>query len=100
MGSWPRDRILDVIYVTIEELNEELEPEVRLERAPETMLYGEYGQLDSLRLVQLLVAAEQRIEDEFGVSLILADEHALARTTSPFRSVGTLADYVADRLEG
>lgn len=98
MSSEARERILGLIYVSIDELNEQLEPEARLERTPEALLYGERGHLDSLRLVELLVAAEQRIEDEFGVLLTLADEHALARTTSPFRSVATLADYVAERL--
>jgi hypothetical protein len=63
-------------------------------------LYGEHGQFDSLRLVKLLVGTEQRIEDEFGVCLTLADEHALARRTNPFGSVGTLADYIEERLDG
>jgi len=95
-----RDRILDLLYATVGELNTMLEPDMQLEPSPETLLYGERGQLDSLHLVELIVAAEQRIEDELGVCLTLADEHALARTTSPFRSLGTLADYVEERLTG
>jgi len=67
---------------------------------PAVVGQGEHGPLDSLKLVELLVVAEQRIEDEFAVSLVLADEHALARSTSPFRSVATLAEYVEERLVG
>jgi acyl carrier protein len=100
VNSGSRDRILDVIYATIGELNSQLEPAAHLQLSPETLLYGENGQLNSLKLVELIVVAEQRIEDEFGTSLTLADEHALARTTSPFRSVATFADYVEERLEG
>ncbi len=100
MSSGPRDRILDVLYATIDEFNRQLEPAARLQPSAETRLYGEDSQLSSLNLVELIVAAEQRIEDEFGVSLILADEHALARKTSPFRSVTTLAEYIEERLKG
>ena len=100
MNSTSRDRILDVIYSAIAEINSHLEPATKLALLPETPLYGEHGPLDSLKLVELLVVAEQRIEDEFAVSLVLADEHALARSTSPFRSVATLAEYVEERLVG
>jgi acyl carrier protein len=101
-GTDPRSRecILGIIYTVIEELNLGLDAGSQLERSPETLLYGEDGQLDSLELVELLVGTEERLEDELGVSLTLADEHALARTSSPFRSVASLADYVGERLEG
>jgi len=63
----------------------------------ETPLFGREGFLDSLGLVTLMVAVEQAIEDELGVSVSLADERALSQRTSPYRTVGTLADY-ADSL--
>ncbi len=44
--------------------------------------------------MNLVVALEQRIEDEFGVSLTLADEKAMSYSRSPFRNVQTLRDYV------
>jgi len=63
----------------------------------ETPLFGREGFLDSLGLVTLVVAVEQAIEDELGVSVSLADERALSQRKSPYRTVGTLADY-ADSL--
>jgi acyl carrier protein len=99
-GSPSGERILDIIYSVIEELNRGIDEGSHLELSPETLLYGEKGQLDSLKLVELLVGTEERLEDELGVSLTLADERALARTSSPFRSVASLADYVGERLEG
>jgi hypothetical protein len=62
-----------------------------------TRLVGERAVLSSLALVSLIVEVEQTIEDEWGVALTLADERALSQQHSPFRSVGTLADWV-DRL--
>jgi len=63
----------------------------------DTPLFGREGFLDSMGLVTLVVAVEQAIEDELGVSVSLADERALSQRTSPYRTVGALADY-ADNL--
>lgn len=63
----------------------------------DTPLFGRDGFLDSMGLVTVVVAVEQAIEDELGVTVSLADERALSQRTSPYRTVGTLADY-ADTL--
>jgi acyl carrier protein len=61
---------------------------------PETKLIGRSGLLDSLGLVRVIVLVEQRIREEFQSSIVLADERALSQTSSPFRTVQSLADYV------
>jgi len=61
----------------------------------ETLLFGESGLLDSVGLVSLIVAIEQEIENDLGVSIVLADERAMSQKHSPFRSIGALADYAA-----
>ena len=63
------------------------------------VIYGDNSQLDSLALVSLIVAVEQNIEDEFGISITLADERAMSQENSPFRSVRSLADYVETILK-
>ena len=63
------------------------------------VIYGDNSQLDSLELVSLIVAVEQNIEDEFGISITLADERAMSQENSPFRSVRSLADYVETILK-
>jgi acyl carrier protein len=59
-----------------------------------TSLIGRGSLLDSLGLVTLIVDLEQRLEDEYGISLTLADERAMSQKNSPFRTVRSLADYV------
>ena len=44
------------------------------------------------------MAVEQAVEDELGASVTLADEKAMSQSTSPFRTVGTLAAYVWRQL--
>ena len=65
----------------------------------DTTIYGNDSRLDSLGLVNLLVIIEQNIEDEFDASLTLADERAMSQKHSPFRTIGSLADYIEILLE-
>ena len=41
------------------------------------------------------VVFEQEVEDQFGIAVPLADEKALSQTRSPYRSIRSLAEYVA-----
>ncbi len=58
-------------------------------------LFGADGVLDSIGLVSLVVAVEERLVAE-GIDVALADERALSQRNSPYRSVASLAAYAAD----
>jgi acyl carrier protein len=59
-----------------------------------TRLIGRSAVLDSMGLVTLIVEAEQRLEADYNLIVVLADDRAMSQTRSPFLSVGSLADYV------
>jgi acyl carrier protein len=65
-----------------------------LAKSADTVLFGKSGSLDSLGLVNLIVAVEQGLEETFEASLTLADERAMSQKNSPFRNVNALAEYV------
>jgi acyl carrier protein len=92
------ERVLQVVYRAIDEINPGLPAERRLKKSAGTALFGHAGALDSLGLVNLIVAVEQAVEDELGASVTLADEKAMSQSASPFRTVGTLAAYVWRQL--
>ena len=89
------EKVIDIIYRAIDDINTELSEDDRLEKAPETILFGRSGTLDSLGFVSLIVATEGYLESELGVAFTLADERAMSQENSPFRTVDTLADYIA-----
>jgi len=60
----------------------------------ETRLFGDNALLDSAALVSLLVEVEQQINDAVGTDIVLADDRAMSQKRSPFRNIGTLAEYV------
>jgi len=83
----------DIITMIINELSSIIDLE-NDEINFDTTIYGNDSRLDSLGLVNLLVTIEQNIEDEFDASLTLADERAMSQKHSPFRTIGSLADYI------
>ena len=93
------DKIVQAIFDAVAEINPQLPEEQRLAPSTDTVLFGESGKLDSLGLVNLIVATEQRLEELFGVTLILADERALSQKRSPFRTIGALAQYASQLLQ-
>jgi acyl carrier protein len=90
--------ILQAIYRAVDSINEQSDPEKQIVKAVETALYGANSVLDSLRLVSLVVAVEREIEQESGVSLVLASERAMSQRRSPFLSIGSLAEYIEQLL--
>lgn len=66
-----------------------------------TELFGTPGALfDSMGLVSLIAELEARVDERFGRAVILADDRAMSRSRSPFRTPATIATHVAETLGG
>ena len=93
------NQIKEMLFKVVEEINENLDKDQQLKLSTETVLLGKEGNVDSILLVNLVVAIEQRIEDEFDIEVNLADERALFEKESPFRTIGTLIDYISQIIK-
>tara|TARA_B100001146_G_C15963028_1_gene340659 strand:- start:151 stop:459 length:309 start_codon:yes stop_codon:yes gene_type:complete len=89
-----KEIIIHTIFKAVNEINKRLSKKQQLIKSISTILSGSDDKLDSLGLVNLIVAIEQNIEDEFEVSITIADERAMSQKHSPFKTVGSLADYI------
>jgi acyl carrier protein len=94
-----KPELMSIILKTLRDVGEQGGMPLPETLDADTPLFGRHGLLDSMGLVTLVVAVEQAIEDELGLSVSLADERALSQRTSPYRTVGTLADYAGMLLE-
>ncbi|MCI0400487.1 MAG: acyl carrier protein [Gammaproteobacteria bacterium] len=94
-----RQDLVPLIVKQIHELNGQHGVKVPADLSSDTPLFGREGILESLGLVSLVVSVEQAIEDEFGVSISLADDRALAQTKSPYRTVASLAEYAGHLIQ-
>jgi len=88
------ESILDIILKSLKEITEFSNNNVSCELDQGSVIFGPGGLLDSMGLVTLITDLEEKLEDEFGVSLILADERAMSQKKTPFRTVSSLAQYI------
>ena len=89
-----KENVLKIIYQTLDEINENLHHDSKIPKSEENEIFGENSLLDSISFVNLIVEVEQKIYDSIGIELILADERAMSQEQSPFKTVGTLAEYI------
>lgn len=92
------DRIVAAIFRAVDELNKQLPKGVHVERSLDSPLYGKSGRLESIDVVTLIMEVEDQISKEFGTSITIADDRAMSQQNSPFLTIGTLTDYVAELL--
>ncbi len=94
-----KEKIIQVIFDAIDELNEQISSEKKLEKSLDTALFGKASKLDSLDLVNLVTAIEEGLDDQFDIFITLANEKAVSQKNSPFRTVETLVNYALTLLE-
>ena len=88
----------ELVYDAIDEVNQTVEADRQLTKSPDTVLFGEGSMIDSLGLVAIIVGVEQRAADNVGAVITIVNEKAMSLRNSPFRTVGTLAAYVAELI--
>ncbi len=93
------EKAIQAVMEAMDELNEQLPKEERLEKSFDTPLFGSGGKLDSLGLVSLVTTIEQKIEENFGMTTTLLEDIAVLEVDNPFENVKSLANYIASALE-
>ncbi|WP_413294138.1 hypothetical protein ACLSU7_03345 [Bdellovibrio sp. HCB185ZH] len=87
-----------IITPAINELNSGLPASNKIEPTHETKLIGEGSKIDSLGLVSLIVTIEEHAYSQTKKQITIASEKAVARSSSPFKTVMSLTEYVSELL--
>jgi len=87
-----------LILDAIKAANEAREPEQQIAVSPDAVIFGRESPLDSLGLVALIIDIEEALAAR-GVMVTLTNERAMSRSRNPFRSVSSLAGYIAGLLD-
>lgn len=90
-------QILQMILTALQEVLEN-QGKALPNLSPETTLYGQGSDVDSLGFVQLLIDVEERVNSRYGIAVTQTDEKAMSQMHSPFRTVQSLAEYVTDQV--
>jgi acyl carrier protein len=92
------DLLQKIIFEVANEFNQSLKHKIDVHKNLDAGLYGPEGVLDSISLVSFVIAVEQAIQDQCGIPVSLSDENALSQKRSPFQTMGTLLDYIEERI--
>ncbi len=92
------NKAFELVKSAIEELAAELGYDQLRKVTAETPLFGGDQGVDSLTLVRLIADIERLAEDTFGKQIVLADELAMSRRSSPFRTVGSLSELLQEQI--
>jgi acyl carrier protein len=94
-----QSRIIEILYQAIDETNLQLPQDAKLEKRIDEIVVGPKGKLDSLGLITFLVAAEEKLQAGLGANISLTSELTAMGNENPFRTIGSLAEFVASQLQ-
>lgn len=92
------EKILELLYACIDTANRMQPSAAKLSKTPDTVLVGDSGVLDSLALISLLVDLEDALRTNLGVECSLIEDDLLADAQGPYRSIATLVELIAARV--
>jgi hypothetical protein len=88
------EQALQIVYDAVDAVNQQLPQARRLAKSPDTIIVGPSGSLDSLGIINLIIALEERASDALGAAVQLLDDTAVINADGPFRSVDSLARHL------
>lgn len=92
-------RVARALISAIDELNRQLPKQERLDPSLDTVLTGSSGRLDSLGLINFILIAEEKLEEEIGIAISLTDGKIAHHIPEVFLTLTTLTDYLCRSLE-
>jgi hypothetical protein len=93
------EKIEAAVFRAVDDVSQLLPADQRLRKSADTPLTGSNAVLDSLGLVNFLVAVESSIAESLGVSISLISEDSMSRQPSPFSTIGSLTAYALALVE-
>ena len=91
--------VKEAIYDSIDEVNDQLLPQQRIDKEINTILIGKDAKIDSMALVNLLVSIEDKIEKKFDTNISLFNEEAFGREDSYLKTINTLIKFIENKID-
>ena len=93
------EKIIELITKEIQDFNETLDIAINLDKGKDSVLFSQGSSLESVDFVSLIINIEQAVSDNFDKDISLVDARAMSQKNSPFRTIGSLAEYINKLLE-
>ena len=95
-----KDEVVQIIYLAIDDINQDLPADGKLGKSPSTVLLGDDSKLDSLAFINFILAVEERVRERLGDKLSLVNQDSMSSTDGPFQTVEKLAQFIVDLRSG
>lgn len=99
MSDLKRLEVLKIIEKSFREVASDSDIILPGEISENMRILGGESPFDSMHVVNIIVLIEESILDAFDTDITLANENTMSQSRSPFRTVGTLADYIVETLK-
>ena len=91
--------IENIIKDAIEELNEQLDDDKKIQYSPDTRLIGKNASIESMDFVTLITIIEELVSNKLDKDIKIVSDKAFSREHSPFYSIGTLTNFVSELVK-
>lgn len=91
-----KKELLDIIYRSLEEVNEQLPNDRQFQKSPDAILVGRTGGLDSLGFVNFVALVEEKCAHKYGITVSLME--ASSSEDAALENVSSFADSLFQRL--
>ena len=92
----PDAKALEWVYAACDAVNRDLPDEEKIVKSEDTVVHGDGSAIDSLTIINLMLAVESVVERESGTRLSLMSGDGFADGASS--TVGKLARHVSEQL--
>jgi acyl carrier protein len=88
--------LMGIIYESLEEVNEQLPDDQRIQKSPDAILVGGAGGLDSLGFVNFIALVEEKCAHRYGITFSLTE--VFSSKEDALENVGRFADSLFQYL--
>ena len=94
-----QSEILELVFKAIDDVNDQLPADGQLEKTEGCTIVGEGAHLDSLGLLNLILAVETLVNDRHTPPISLAEQLLAAEDAKPPETLGALAAFIVSLQE-
>lgn len=94
-----KNKIDKIVSISINEINEFLDDDEKVEITSKTALFGDDSPLDSLKFFNLILAIEKNLSDELNLEIVLSDNDEEIYNGENFSNIETLKKHILEKIK-
>lgn len=91
--------VTELVYSAIDEINLMQPKDKKIQKSFGTELIGTSSAMDSLGLVNFIIELEQKIQENFNLSINFAEQQSHSGQQTQLKTVGGVIEYVCYQIE-